>query len=170
MVRHYCSDNIYRLCNATFLSFIAYNVMAAFLYIMYKSKVRLSLLVCALISIILVAVCFAEGYFDPNSDKYAPQIQYILYGLLVTSLLLVLTKKTNIHSIPKTVYFFSANSLWIYLWHILILKLMFYYPTFFPETILNNWCLKWIFVVFFASGITWIQNLIMCKCQIINNR
>ena len=91
--------------------------------------------------------------------KYPFQLYYLSYSVLVSGLLIKLTKSIRIKGFlyDKVILFISTHSFWIYLWHIL------------PVTLLNLfslvWYLKYIIVLIIAVLLTMCQNAIVEKLQ-----
>lgn len=91
--------------------------------------------------------------------KYPFQLYYLSYSVLVSGLLIKLTKSIRIKGFlyDKVILFISTHSFWIYLWHIL------------PVTLLNLfslvWYLKYIIVLIIAVLFTMCQNAIVEKLQ-----
>jgi len=110
-----------------------------------------------LMSIVLSVVCYIEGAFIPNTYKYPPRLQYILWGLIVISGSFCILRYIKVTKLPEIVTFISSNSLWMYFWHVIVLNLFTTYPNWFDSRLLDSWCVKWLFVVTFAC--------IMCATQ-----
>lgn len=79
------------------------------------------------ISAVLFGISFyINGSFDPQTTKYPPQGQYILYGLMCSSILWSL--KNSISHFVENVRAFkylSEHSMWLYLWHIIPIYLIY---------------------------------------------
>lgn len=91
--------------------------------------------------------------------KYPFQLYYLSYSVLVSGLLIKLTKSIRIKGFlyDKVILFISTHSFWIYLWHIL------------PVTFLNHfslvWYIKYIMVLVIAVLFTICQSIIIEKLQ-----
>ena len=95
-----------------------------------------------------------NGVFVPISDyKYPAQIYYLSYAIPIAFLLFQWLPKLDRYKTSQAVQFISKSSLWIYLWHILVL----YAVKMFIEDP-KYWWLQYILVVFGAATITWVQN------------
>lgn len=119
----------------TFISFIIFVVYAAYLY-------RIN------------------GHFVPTQDyKYPFQLYYLSFGVFISGLLIRLTKKLTMsdYFYNKIILFMSSHSLWIYLWHILVLTMVNHFS--FP------WYFKFVIVVVVASVITVIQDRLVKRLQ-----
>lgn len=55
--------------------------------------------------------------------------------------------------------FISSNSLWMYLWHIFVIKIQ--------RTILTeiNWVLQWVLIVCVSIAITYVQMLVIKRLE-----
>lgn len=95
--------------------------------------------------------------------KYPPRMYYLSYGVFCSFVLLLLCEKnTNCNKIfeHSIIKFISSHSMWIYLWHILAIKV---YETLRLPSI---WVVKFIFVFISAIMIVFIENTILdiiCK-------
>lgn len=87
--------------------------------------------------------------------KYPPTLYYFSYSVPASILLFDIFRslKFNHNSI---VNFISRSSLWVYLWHILVLYIVKY-------IVYNDklWFIQYIMIVFFSIFITFIQNCII---------
>lgn len=92
--------------------------------------------------------------------KYPPRFYYMGFGIAVSFLLLLLCEKWSLkiyHS--KLVRFVSGHSMWLYLWHILVL--LFYGILKLPEI----WYIKFPVVFMAAGGMVWIVNVLLDKIE-----
>ncbi|EPH12726.1 acyltransferase family protein [Facklamia hominis] len=87
--------------------------------------------------------------------KYPPTLYYFSYSVPASILLFDIFRslKFNHNSI---VNFISRSSLWVYLWHILVLYIVKYIVY-----IDRLWFIQYIMIVFFSIFITFIQNCII---------
>ena len=88
--------------------------------------------------------------------KYPPRLYYLTYGLLCSFILLIVCKKYNKLFNNKLINFISKNSMWIYLWHILVLDIYKYIHL--PEI----WYLKLLIVYSISLLIVLLVNKILC--------
>jgi len=106
-------------------------------------------------------VCFLwvkTGHFVVTQEyKYPPSLYYLSYALTISMVLWVTSSKI-LKGLEKCIYlksvilFIASNSIWIYLWHIPLIK------------IINiNFAIKYTIVFFIAVLITYIQVLIVTK-------
>lgn len=117
--------------------------------------------VILLISILVVVFSTAGVYYGFASvsiEKYPPTGYYLSYGLFVSIVLyyLVNMNKKVIVKIreSKIVGWISKNSLWIYLWHIVPVKILIEYKI----LVIENWVLNYFIIVFFGMVVTLICN------------
>lgn len=95
--------------------------------------------------------------FVPIADyKYPAQIYYLFYSIPIVFLLFRFMPYFDKYKISRMVQFISGSSLWIYLWHILILyavKMFIEDPTY--------WWLQYILIVVASVFTAWIQNKVV---------
>lgn len=103
-------------------------------------------LICmSLLSFLLFLVCGVYLYVytgrieNTNIMKYPFRTYYLSYALSISIILIVIFRNKKIVEVfyNKVVSFVSANSLWLYLWHILFLQIVPF----------DNWIINYIFVV-----------------------
>ena len=97
-----------------------------------------------------------SGHIIPTQEyKYPFRAYYSSYGLLVSSVLILIFRSKMICNIlnNKMITFISSHSLWIYLWHILFIKLCI-------NTNIN-WIIKYILVLLCSITITYIQSIVV---------
>ena len=95
--------------------------------------------------------CFGESPFE--LEKHPPMLDWILYGLIVTSLLLIALRGRRFDPesrLIKLIIWFSKNSFRFYFAHIFVLKAISLINMVTGESILDNWGLKFA-VVFIIS-------------------
>ena len=110
-----------------------------------------SLIVFGVITAIL---WYKDGLAFPISDyKYPAQIYFLCYAIPIIVVLLEVLPKFDKYKPSPLVQFISISSLWIYLWHILVLYAV---KLFIEDSAL--WWLQYIIVIFVSVIITWIQN------------
>lgn len=99
--------------------------------------------------------------------KYPPRIYYLSYSIGISLILYYLIEHINILKIKqwldiKIVQFVSSHTMWIYLWHILILSII---NSIFPKM---YWWLKFIIILLISVSVTYIQSNIVNKLKIKN--
>lgn len=103
---------------------------------------------------------YIYGYFHTTQiAKYPPRIYFIGFGVGVSFLLLGLCERFSLKLYElKIVKFISKNSLWIFLWHILVLQL--YAVLRLPE----KWYVKYLIVFAAALLITFVVESVKHLC------
>ena len=127
-----------------------------------------NVLMASMISFLLffTYACFLyklNGHFIPTDQyKYPPTAYYILYAMSVAIGLYWLSLTKIYMHIPgkNHVAFLGRSSLWIYLWHILILYLLAW------SHVSINFILKYIVVLSAAVGIAMAQMILLNKVLI----
>jgi len=145
---------------------IVYGCLAGLGMALHTLNKRERLMIAILCLGIFVAFSFNSfitlGHFIPTQEfKYPPRLYYLSYALgistflynFVDKLLILFKQKTVVDSIV----FVSANSMWIYLWHILALH---YWAKMFPNA---YFLLTFLVVTVTAVALTWIQILAQKK-------
>lgn len=135
------------------LTFIGYN------YEKITDKKRIVLFVINL----SIFITLAYYYFIKNGSfqlvqiaKYPPRLYYLSYGLFCFSLLMIFCNKYDLKIFRnKFIVFISKHSMWIYLWHILVIDI--YDNIHLP----NFWFIKLLFVYIGAIIIIFIINKIL---------
>lgn len=131
---------------------------------LYAMRAR-SMFIASIISLLLFVVYAfflyeSNGHFIPTQNyKYPPTAYYILYAMFA-SIGLYWLFQTKIYShIPGKDYvaFLGRSSMWIYLWHILVLYLISW------SHISINFALKYIVVFGAAVGVTMVQMYLLKK-------
>lgn len=64
-----------------------------------------------------------EG-FNPPATKYPPRDLYLIYGLMACALLWWMKPMLEDYIVNRALIYLSKNSMWIYLWHIVMLRLI----------------------------------------------
>lgn len=127
-----------------------------FIYCDMKTKNKIALTVSCLFvfGVITTILWYKDGAVLPITDyKYPAQIYFLCYAIPIIGFLFETLPKFDKHKPSLFVQFISKSSLWIYLWHILVLyavKLFIEDPMY--------WWLQYIIVLLVSVLITWIQN------------
>ena len=146
--------------NPLFEFIIAYIIPYGLIYslgmisrkINYKRNTLISIIFLIIFIISFIIINSINGLFQSTQTmKYPPRIYYISYALFVTFLLLGILPKIKLKEI-KVITFCSRASLWIYLWHILLLKITS------PNILAINWLIRYLIVIIGSVTITYIQN------------
>lgn len=105
---------------------------------------------------VCILFCYNNIFVLINNYKYPPRLYYVSYGVFSSILIMMIGKKIcPKQQEPKIISFISSSTLWIYLWHIMIVKII--------EHTANGlfWILKLIIVISISIGITYLQNIIV---------
>jgi len=144
--------------DTTFYYIIPYGVLTYLGYNYFKMKNRTKLII-ALVSFIVfisLAVYYRStlGLFQlVQIAKYPPRLYYLSYGVGCSFALLILCEKKNLKLYEnRVIRFISSHSMWIYLWHILILDI--YGRLKLPEI----WFIKLIIVYLLSMLIVYVVN------------
>ena len=149
----------YRIIDSTLFYIIPYGIILI-LGINYesfsrKTKVFLAFLFTAVFTIIEICYIAKNGEFlFVQQFKYSPRHIYLIHALMWIFVLMLFTKHWAKLGTNKLIIFVSKSSLWIYLWHILVLLLVNNFLSLF-------WGVKFLAVVFGSVTITFIQNKII---------
>ena len=150
----------YRIIECTVYYLIPYGIVLLFglnWKRFAKKEKKLFLLFSFFVFIILQVLCFYKFgvYCSTQNYKYPPRHLFLAHAFLYIFLLMQFESKLNFLGKNKVIVFISKSTLWIYLWHILVLRL--------TEHLIPNvhWSLKYIFVVLISLLIVFIQNKIL---------
>ena len=155
MVQEKGSPMIQLAAEATILDFMAYGIIAVCSFLLYHFSDKKLLVSIGGLAAGVIGISFYNRGFDPNGFKYPPELLYIFWGLFLVALSYYILRKVRIVKLPGIVKFISANSLWIYFWHAMLLVLERNYFS------INNWALNWCIVVLYSLGMCHIQNAIL---------
>ncbi|ACN15088.1 putative O-actetyl transferase [Desulforapulum autotrophicum HRM2] len=111
-----------------------------------------------LISYVFVSRINVENVFSNiNAFKYPPQSFWTIYGLMISILLYLFLTYGNMHlQFHKLIFFMSSSSMWIYLWHIFLLKNWNHGTGHIPD-FAKNYFVKFLVLTVLASLITYLQ-------------
>jgi len=150
-----------KIIDTTFFYIVPYGLLTFVGYNFEKNsnKTKITLV---LINFILFFLLVYYYYFKTGSlqlvqiAKYPPRIYYLSYGLLCSIILIFVCSKYNFKIYNnKIIRYISKHSMWIYLWHILILDIYIYLSL--PEL----WYIKLFFVYIIAIIVVIIINKII---------
>lgn len=91
-----------------------------------------------------------------SSCKYPAQIYYLSYSIPWIFILFAVMPKFDKHACSAPIRFISKSSLWIYLWHMLILYAV--------KMIITNhsyWWLQYILILIISTAVVWVQNKVV---------
>lgn len=150
-----------KLVDSTFYYIIPYGVLSYFGYYYTDFTKKTKNLIVVLSS--FVFVIFGLYYYSIYGEfqlvsiaKYPPRLYYLSFGLACSFILLLLSETlSNKHFNNSFICFVGSHTMWIYLWHILALRL---YAVFnLPE----KWYIKFFIVYFGSIFFTMIINTIL---------
>lgn len=127
--------------------------------LMTKTQKRLLLMMFAIL--FCIYTCYLRmiyGYFVPINDfKYPARLYYLSYAFTIVLILMQKLQNMKLKENP-VISFVSKSSLWIYLWHILILYVV--------KIVIENdnfWLVQYVNIVTLSVMVTFIQNIIVNK-------
>lgn len=130
-----------------------------------KKTIIIGLISLILLLIIGFYLCKTTGYIQQTQTmKYPFRLYYLTYGIFISSLLIIITNNNRISNLlnNKLILFISSHSLWIYLWHILIIYIINRYNI--------KWYVKFIIVLSVSILITYIQSIFIKKIENDKNK
>lgn len=144
--------------NTTLFQIIPYGVLTYLGYNYQKMKRKTKIIISILSLLTFIILFFTYWYVNGQfllvqAVKYPPRIYYLSYGVgLSFTLLLICEKyKLKIYENPLIRYV-SIHSMWIYLWHILVLRFFGF---------LENWYIKLLIVYITTLLIVYFVNKIL---------
>ena len=149
-----------RLVYCTIMTVIPWGTVAfiGFNYDKFTRQHKLLLIsvFAGIFCIIAIWMAVTNGCFvQTNEYKYPARIYYLSFAMPIIIVLFDGLKKMKIKG-NKIVTFISGSSLWIYLWHILLLYVI--------KNIITNdslWLLQYCGIIICASTVTLIQNIVV---------
>lgn len=163
LIRYFSMPYIWQgtaeLLSAIMLYLIPYGILFSIgLRLAQASKNQsyaIALLSLAMFLIAGAGLYVLNGQFVPTQElKYPPSIYYFSYALFVSSLLWIHSGKIESMleklQVKNVVLFIASNSIWIYLWHIPLIK-----------NIHTHYMLKFFIVFITAVLITYVQTLVV---------
>ncbi len=102
------------------VTFLGYNYEK----ITEKKKKSILFIAFVIFAVLAVAMWFRTGSLQsPQKAKYPPTLYFLSYGVFASCFLLLLCQNIQLRIYKlKLVQYISSHSLWIYLWHILVLQ------------------------------------------------
>lgn len=142
---------------------ISYSLVAAIgIRLLQLDKKSYNIL--TIVAIMLYAAFTLYYQFEPIQHfKYPPHIYYISYGLMVTLIMYKLFNLKPLHDAFNNLFimFIAKHSLWLYLWHILVLYILRLTNTPFKE----HFSTRFLFIFVISLIITIIHNKISKKIK-----
>lgn len=108
--------------------------------------------------------CYSNGYSTLITPyyKYPPQTMFILYGLVMTTLMWTVRPIISRWTEAKWVSFIGRNTIWIYVWHILFVSI--------ANLFIENWGVKYLLVLVFSVGTYLVQYRLVSKYSNTQNQ
>lgn len=104
----------------------------------------------------LITYYFTYGFpIDISVFKYPPTSYFLVYGIFVSVVLWGLRYYLSALSKNAFVLFVGKNTIWIYLWHILLVTLSF--------KLFDLWFMRYAFVYFGSIALYYVQYMIVQK-------
>ena len=157
---HYQIGIRYKVIETTFYYIIPYGIITylGYHYSGFSSRTKYSVTILSGVTFIVLIVYYLleTGTFQSVSAyKYPPRLYYLSYGIASVFLLMLLCERYRFRIFRnRIILFISSHSMWIYLWHILVLKL--YEKSHLPKT----WYIK--LVIVYAVSV--FQVMLVNKC------
>jgi hypothetical protein len=122
-----------------------------------NKSINLLIMLFLMIFLGLLLFNYSGSFLPTQLHKYPPRIYYISYATLMSLSLYKLLSTKYIFAFNNSIItFISSSTIWIYLWHILIIFLWNHFMKFLP-TWLDNFVLMFLVVLSSALTITYIQ-------------
>ena len=154
-----------RFVLTTIYNIIPYGLLTflGFMYPLISESGKTFIIICSCSFFLVTAVysfIFDGSFLSTQLFKYPPRAYYLSYGIFVSFLLLRLTERFRSPVYEnKAVLFVSKHSLWIYLWHILLLFMLE------NSVIKDCWFAKLLVLIAGSSLIVTAQNQIVDLLQ-----
>ena len=100
-----------------------------------------------------------RAWYNLEHEKYPPHANYLIYGIVCSALIYMISLKMKIcqNRIP-VITFLGQNTCWIYLWHIVFLNILTSY-SFFNA---SHWTLRFVMLLTASTIVFYIQyNIVM---------
>lgn len=118
-----------------------------------------------LLSGIVLYYFISENYYHSLYLKYPPRFFYIFYGIFIANILLYNREKIFLiknKRLKKIISFIGESTLWIYLWHILVV----YGILLIEKFIIIDWKLLFLITLIVSFSMVYIQNIIIYKLML----
>lgn len=156
-------NNIIQYLIAYFIPCFFLVILAKHLFTASNKKVIIVILISLLtFSTIAFYLYKINGEFVFTQDyKYPFRAYYLSYGIMLSSILILILRSDKLCNVlnNKLIGFISSHSLWIYLWHILVIYILKLFDF--------HWVIKCLLLIIISCFITYCQKLIVSK---INNK
>ena len=135
-------------------------------YIFDNKKMQIiTFVISMLVFIVIELLIYKENgcFLATQTQKYPFRVLYLSYAISASSLIILLFRNwDNNHYSDGIIKFISSHSLWIYLWHIMIIYKINSYSI--------NWIIKYIIVITLATIVTYFQSLLIKRLENIINK
>jgi peptidoglycan/LPS O-acetylase OafA/YrhL len=153
-----------------FSMFVYYGISFSLVFALGVRIPRLTGNLCLMVAVISFLVFALLGFSYYNLEgrvvttqeyKYPPSAYYIFYAILVSVLAWLMVGKiecslNKFKRLERVILFVAQNSIWVYLWHIPLVKLFKVYSD-------PNFIFKYVVIYFGAALITFVQVSIVKK-------
>lgn len=158
------TDN--RVLNTTIYYIVPYGVLTYLGYNYYQMKKRTRNLIVITSSLIFAVLLFYYWIINEAPQlvkiaKYPPRLYYLSYGIACSFGMLLLCEKYHFKILDNSlIRYISMHSMWIYLWHILVLSVYRIFRL--PEV--------WYIKLFIVYGIAILIVFVVNKCLDLTER
>lgn len=159
LIAPYIPGRFVREISAVVFYIVPYSLVFALGLVVPKLSIRKNRLLGASFLAVFGAIAFhlfqVEGTFvTTQTFKYPPRAYYFSYAIAISLFLWTISNKLwsvvkRVGLVKETILFMAQNSMWIYLWHIPLVK-----------TLSEDLFFVWRFVIFLAIAtlLTWAQS------------
>lgn len=156
-VKAFADTTFYYIVPYGALTFLGYN------YIFFKRRTKVGIAAVSAVAFLGLFVFYRvyTGNFQlVQIAKYPPRIYYLSYGIACSFILLLYCERKALKVFNNVIIrFISSHSMWIYLWHILVLQV--YSNLHLPEI----WFIKLVVVYCLSSVIVVVINCLLDKIE-----
>lgn len=148
------------LLTSSILDFVGYSLVASIAILIFNLKEKNRIYVSLVFGCIFIILGYKYNFIGTQNFKYPVRLYYLSYAFFVATLLYyTLNKLNNMKYIRynRLINFISKNSMWIYLWHILYLKII---NKFFVNLEIG-YILRFIILIFISILTICIQNKLL---------
>ncbi len=149
-----------RLFYLTVMTIVPWGVLTYFGFYYDSISVKQKLMIGIFFTLIFIVsagiLYFINGHFVLTNDyKYPARIYYLSYSVPIIIILIEMFKRINLKD-NAVISFISRSSLWIYLWHILLLYVV-------KSIIVNDslWPVQYVLTILASVLCTLIQNIVI---------
>ena len=130
----------------------------------FGNKTILTIALIFLLLFSIISYLIYSNHFVPTYIfKYPPRLYYMSYAIFASLSLFAIFNQKILNFIPdkmnKIILFVGSSTMWIYLWHILLLYLWAWFSPMWAE----NFLIKFSMLLILSSTITYFQQTIIKK-------